>query len=140
MTVGAETLIIEGWLDSRLQLDLVLAELVGDRIYGHLAPPEAAHPLVVFTAQGPRDIRGVGTARIMIDALYQVKGIDRGRSFAPLEPIARRLDELLHGASGATDAGWVLGCVREEPISYSEVDDGTEYRHLGGLYRFWAHG
>lgn len=140
MPAGTETLICERWLFDTLSADPTLVSQVNGRMYGHLAPPEADTPFVVWTAQGPRDIRGVGTVRIMTMALYVVKAVGTGRSFLDLEGIAWRIDAVLHGATGQNPDGLVLGCVREEPVSYVEVDGGTEYRHLGGLYRLWAQG
>lgn len=134
-----ENTLIESWLYSRLAGDATLAAAVGGRIYSYVAPATAATPFVVFSAQSPGyDVMGVGTARVMLNSLYQVKVVVQDASFSTATTAAHRIDALLHGATGAPAGGRVLGCVREGPLAYAEVSDGIEYRHLGGLYRIWV--
>lgn len=134
-----ETTLVESWLHTRLSTDAILTSQVSDRIYAYLAPARAATPFVVFNAQSPGfDVMGVGTARVMLNCLYQVKVVVQDASFAPAKDAADRIDTLLHGATGTPPGGQVLGCVREGPLAYAEVSDGIEYRHLGGLYRIWV--
>jgi hypothetical protein len=96
----------------------------------------------VAGAQGPpgsnANVRVVGGTRIMLNALYVVKALCEGRSYASARSIAARADTLLHKARGSNTSGYVLGCVREEPFKMIEVIEGTEYRWLGGIYRLWA--
>lgn len=134
-----ETTLVESWLYSRLSTDAALAAEVGNRIYAYVAPARTATPYVVFSAQSPGfDVMGVGTARVMLNCLYQVKVVVQDASFSGAKKAADRIDELLHGATGTPAGGQVLGCVREGPLAYAEVSDGVEYRHLGGLYRIWV--
>ena len=49
--------------------------------------------------------------------------------------LADRIDELLHGVRGSIPGLSVLSCVREAPVAYAEIENGIQYRHLGGLYR-----
>lgn len=140
MSTGAEALVVDGWLYARLSGDAELSTLVGGRIFSALAPPDTPVPFVVYSSQTWRDVRGVGPrARILSESVYQVKAIGEGRSFGPLRRIAERIDELLDGAAGPADGGEVAGVAREEQLAFVEVDEGTEYRHLGGLYRLWTH-
>lgn len=134
-----ETTLVESWLYSRLSGDATLVSKVGTRIYAYVAPATADTPFVVFTAQSPGfDVMGVGTARVMLNCLYQVKVVVQDGSFNGAKDAADRIDALLHGATGTPAGGQVLGCVREGPLAYAEVSDGIEYRHLGGLYRIWV--
>ncbi len=135
-----ETVRIEQWLYALLSGDSLLSTLVGGRIYSYVAPQGAPPPwpLVVYSYQGGYDVRGVGPARIMVSAVYQIKAIGQGQSFAPLQPVADRLDALLQGASGSVLDGQVLMCVREQPVAYVEISAGVPYRHLGGLWRMIA--
>jgi hypothetical protein len=135
-----ETARVDRWLYELLSGDQELQSLVGDRVYGYLAPPGAQFPFVVFTHQGGHDVLGVGPARVMAHLLYQVKAVGKGNSFAPLQPIADRVDALLQGASGSVVDGYVLICVREHPFAFVEVDNGVEYRHIGGLWRILISG
>jgi hypothetical protein len=133
-----EVLWVDRWLYGLLTGDPTLTGLVGGRVYGYVAPDDAALPFVVYSHQGGSDVRGNGPTRFMVSLLYQVKVVGAGASFQPLKPIADRLDELLQGASGTVSDGRVLACVREQPVAYTEVDNGVVYRHAGGLWRIHA--
>lgn len=137
--MGVENTLVESWLYTTLSTDATLVAQVGTRIYSYVAPTTATTPYVVFNAQSPGfDVMGVGTARVMLNCLYQVKVVVQDASFSTAKAAANRIDALLHGATGAPTGGEVLGCVREGPLAYAEVTDGIEYRHLGGLYRIWV--
>lgn len=134
-----ENTLVETWLYGKLKNDATLAAKVGSRVYSYVAPATAVTPYVVFNAQSPGfDVMGVGTARVMLNCLYQVKVVVQDASFSGAKDAADRIDELLHGATGTPSGGEVLGCVREGPLAYAEVTDGIEYRHLGGIYRIWV--
>lgn len=129
---------IEQWLYGVLASDAAVQALIGTRVYAYLAPQGAKLPYVVFSYQGGHDVRGVGPGRVMVSAIYQVKAVGEGGSFAGLKPIVDALDGLLQGASGSVVDGAVLMCTREQPLAYVETDSGVLYRHLGGLWRIIA--
>jgi hypothetical protein len=132
--------VIEPWMYQRLAADAALTALVAGRVVSTMAGRNMQSPYVVFDLNSPRDIRGIGTGRIMVDCLYVAKAVGKTDSWDDLAPIAARVDELLDGASGEVVAGHVLGVARERVVQYAEVDDnGNQYRHLGGMYRLWAH-
>lgn len=134
-----ETTLVESFIYDKLSSDATLTAAVGGRIYSYVAPARTATPYVVFNAQSPGfDVMGVGTARVMLNCLYQVKVVVQDASFSKATDAANRIDALLHGAMGYPSGGEVLGCVREGPLAYAEVSDGIEYRHLGGLFRIWV--
>lgn len=137
--MSVETVAVERWIYGAL-LAAGITEIGTSRIYGYVAPNDAPMPFVVFQHQASRDIRGVGTARIMVDCMYVVKAVDEtGRFTGTLSAVAEAIDAALHAKSGTLGPeGIVLHCVREEPFALFEIDDGREYRHLGGLYRIWA--
>ena len=140
MSTGVETAeIIEPWLYLTLVADEVLAGLVGDRIFGALTPDELSDPYVTFALSSARDIAGVGTARIMVDALYTVKAVAQSTSQDDVRPIATRIDALLQRGTASLPSGHVLSVTRRNTISYPEVSRGTPFLHLGGLYHFQAH-
>jgi hypothetical protein len=130
----------ETWLYSKLSADATLLGLVSTRIYGYVAPPQTTYPLVIYQYQAGHDVGGVSAVRIMSQEVYVVKAVGRDTSFSTLKPIAKRIDELLHRASGSTADGQVLACVREQPFRMVEVEDGIEYRYLGGIYRIFVAG
>ncbi|MBI4496313.1 MAG: DUF3168 domain-containing protein [Chloroflexi bacterium] len=137
--MGIESLRIDAWLYSVLSGDATLVSaLGGTKVYSDLAPQDAALPYVVFGQQAPHDVMGVGTARIMVTNVYQVKVVGQGGSYQPLQAAADQVDALLHAASGTASGGTVLACVRDAVIRYTETDDGVQYRHVGGLYRITA--
>jgi len=133
-----ESVRVEQWRYTTLTGDATLAAAVGARCYGYIAPQPAQFPFLLFAMQAGTDVMGVGTARIMLNALFQVKVIGATNSFAALKPLADRIDAVLHGATGSVVDGAILACTREEPLAYVDVSGETQYRHLGGLYRIIA--
>lgn len=129
-----ETARVEEWLYTLLSGDATLSAIVGSRVYGYVAPAGTTSPWVVFNYQSGHDVRGMGPARIMVSAQYQVKAVGQYDGFGMLKSVADRIDALMQGASGSVVDGQVLACVRQSPVAYVEVSDGMQYRHLGGLY------
>ena len=124
------------WIYGLLAADATLTALIGGavapRIYRGMAPEGCAFPCVVlFYMPGGSDLRGVGTINIMVNGNWVVKAIDRNLSAVNAGTIADRIHTLIHGKSG----GSVLMCVRDEPVSYTELVDGALYQHVGGVYR-----
>ncbi len=138
-----ETVRAEAWLYGLLTADTELSALVDSRVYSGAAPQGAALPYVVISHQSGRDVLGVGTTRIMSHLIYLVKAVGQGQSYVSLEPIADCIDAALHGASGSVagvdGAGAeLLACTRAMTVAYAEIDEGIQYRHLGGLYELVA--
>ncbi len=132
-----EPLTAERWLTSVITNDATLAGYVGGRVFGHIVPMDATFPYVWFTHQAFADVRGNGPARIMVSAFYVVRACEISDSFEGLEPIANRIDAVLHAAKGTVSGGQVLGCVRERPFVMVDNGKGVQYRQLGGIYRLW---
>lgn len=133
--------IVEIWLNETLSGDLDLVNLVGgiDNIVGTLAPEVINPPYVAWLCQSAIDKTGNAGQIIAADTLYEVKTVAQTGSWDDVRPIAQRVHELLHrpGEVVTTDIG-SLSCVRERIIQYPEVDNGVQYRHLGGIYRIRA--
>lgn len=143
--VGLELEVADRWLFDVLTADPDLAALItdpgddGPRVFSEVAPASAAYPFVVFAHQASTDVAGVGPYRIGTEATYVVKAVGEGQSYAPLRPVAARIDALLQGAGGAVIDGEVWAAQRTAPVRYPEITpNGDQYRHLGGLYRLWA--
>lgn len=132
-------LVVDELISKTLKGDSVITSYVGGRVFEYSAPKGSIFPYIVFNNQSPpRDIRGLGTATIMADAIYTIKVIDEGTSYLPLKPIVDRIYELFHGIQSTTadeQEGLVISMMHEEIIKYHEVDSGKHYRHLGGMYR-----
>lgn len=133
-----ESTIVEAWLYSTLSGSATLKTYVDTRIYSHVAPAGAATPFVLWSHQSSHDVRGVGPTRVMASYVYQVKVVGQTGGFGGIADAADELDDLLQGATGTTTDGIVLSCVRESTVAYAEVENGVQYRHLGGLYRIFA--
>jgi hypothetical protein len=140
MTVGAETIVSDEWLDAFLKSDVDITAIVLNHIYDGLADLDAPYPHVVYSTQDERDIRGVSASRIMVDVLYQVRGVAQVDSYSPLKPLANAIDKRLNGARAQTVDGYVFECVRESPYRLTEQHQGYQIRHVGGLYRVLVQG
>lgn len=137
--IGAEVSIIDAWVVAQLSSTVGVTNLVGSRIYNQYAPTNADYPFIIFQQQTLRDVRGVGGVRIMVDSLYVVKGISQGNDFAQLGVLATAIDTALNiPPGGSVTGGYVMASVREEPFALTEVEDGKQFRHMGGIYRIHA--
>lgn len=126
------------WLYETLDGDATLMGLLGsgERIHEQPAAQESAFPFVTFQLQSDVDIMTADTRnRIMSDQLWLVRATDATASFATLKTIANRIDVLLQNANGSADGATVFHCSREESFRLTEIDNGKQYRHLGGIYR-----
>jgi hypothetical protein len=135
----AESARARSWLYQTLANDATLTPLIGKRIYNGRAEQGAAFPYVVLQLLSPgNDLIVVGAARIWSDMLWLVKAVNKGTSTAALEPIADRIDALLHAKSGTVVGGVIHVAVRERPHELPERTDGVDYVNLGGEYRVKA--
>ena len=143
---GAEQPMCDAWVKARIatvasQLDTISTGL-STRVYLDYAPKDAKYPFIIFQCQDPpRDVRGVGVSRVMVDTLYVVKAVAQVDSYAPLAPIASLIDQAMTSAQGGSVGdGHVFAAVRDTAFSLVEVEAGTQYRHLGGQYKMQAQG
>lgn len=138
----AELWIADQFIYGRLAGDSTLANLVGGtaspRIYADIAPDGAATPFIVFQNQSAVDSQGIGAIRIMVDALYVVRGVAPSSTYGGvLTQIDDRIDTLLHDVAGTAGTGRVIASYREAPFRLTEQRDGKVWRHLGGIYRLY---
>jgi hypothetical protein len=131
--------VIEPWLYDLLSTDSEIIALVGDAVSGTLSGELLTTPYVTFLMQDHTDIQGVGGEEIMGDCLYMVKAVDRAGGWDTVGPIARRIHALLHRPhTNISLSNGSLTTIRERIIQYPEVQEGVQYRHLGGIYRIQA--
>lgn len=141
--LGAEQDLIDRWLEARLKAHAAFNAIsagLATRVFNMFAPTGTVYPFIIYQAQSPpRDIRGVGAARVMVDTLYIVKAVAQATSFSPLASIAVEIDKLLTVPNGevVTD-GVILASVRDDQFSMVETESGKQYRHFGGQYRLFA--
>lgn len=142
--LGAEQAMVDQWVEARLAAETVALEAISvglaGRVYNMLAPTGAKYPYVVYQCQvTPRDVRGVGVSRVMVDTLYVVKAVTQTTTYDRLAPIARVIDTAMTSEAGSPVAdGFVLSSAREEGFSLTESVEGTQIRNLGGIYRIHA--
>lgn len=141
---GAEQAMVTQWVMEQLtskatDLDAISSGL-SLRIYEDFAPTEASYPLIIVQCQvPPRDVRGVGVSRVMVDTLFIVKAVAQVTSYGPLAPIAGVIDNAMTSSVGSPVAdGAVFTSIRDEQFALVEVDAGVQYRHFGGQYKIQA--
>lgn len=126
------------FIAAKLLADTQLTTLVGQRVFAHPAPPETDWPVVTFVPLSGPDTTATGGTRVLTRPLYLVRGIDKGGAYP--SAIADRIDAVLQAAAGpAGSDAYVAGIVRENAFEWSEEQQGTVYRHLGGRYRVNIH-
>lgn len=146
--VGAESLIIEAWLRSVLGApdepdgtdstpSMVLSGHGITGIYDSYAPTTAQYPFVVWHQQSAINVRS-GMDRWMVNTLYVVRAVSMVDSYEPLREVAAAIDHELNGKTVAFQGGYIDGVSQEEPFKLTELHDGQQIRHLGGLYRIFA--
>lgn len=142
MTAVTETTLTARWLSALLKADNGaggVATLATGGIRDTRAGRNATYPLVIFRFQGGSDLNAQGgDRRVWVNGLWAVYAVTREASDAAIEPIAARLDTLLHGKSAAVTGGLVLACVRQSPLMLPSLEDGVEARALGGVYRIYS--
>lgn len=142
---GAETVVIEEWIEATLLASTAVTNIVGNRIYLDLAPSDAEadvpYPFIVYKNLSATDLRVVGPYRVFTDTLYAVHGTYEGNSYTPLAPLASAIDAALTTITPAvvnSPSGIMLSGVRTRPFRMPEIIDGAQLCHLGGVYQFIA--
>lgn len=121
---------VERWLYGTLSAQ---PELAG-RVWGHVIPPDAALPAVVFVYQsGPTTVAPGGNP-VLSRFRYVVKAVGEAESFEPLRPLFEAADAALRSAA---PGGGVMGAVREGYVSFVELWGSQQIRHLGAIYTIY---
>lgn len=137
-----ETTTVDTWIYGKLAADSTLTALIGGsskpRIYRNVAPQSATFPYVLLDFQGDGGVvRGTGTTNILMRGTWLVKAVCKAETASGTSgaaTISARVYTLLHGVT----SGAVLQCTHEQPVAYTEVIDGVQYQHQGGLYLIYA--
>lgn len=138
---GDEQIIAMQWAKEQLLASTDVTDIVDTRVYYDKMPKDALYPSIVIQVQDADDLRGVGSVRIWTDTLLVVKAIAQCADDTVLAPVVRAIDGALNVPTGGTvvsPAGQVTASVRERPFKLIEVDQGVEFRHLGGIFRIHA--
>lgn len=136
----AETARARAWIATRLKADAAFKALspgIEGRIFDRPAPPGTAYPLVRMEVRSPgEDYLLLGGERAWSEPLILVYVATDKPSTGAIEPLADRIDALLHLASGAVTGGMVWQCVRERPFDLPDSSTNPAGSRLGGEYRF----
>ena len=109
---------------------------IGDRIFYGPAPQGTAYPLVRMEILSPGgDLIVLGGARVWASPLFLVYAAVNKPSTGSIEPIADRIDALLHNASGVVTNGVVWSVLRERPFDLPDTSAVPGISRLGGEYR-----
>lgn len=141
--IGAESVLTDTWIEATLLANVTVTGHVGTRVRLDQGNDDDLYPFIVYQLQSGLDLRVVGPDRVWVDTLYVVKAVAQCDDFGTLAPVAAALDDALTSTTGGTVAdpsGQVFCCVREEPFRLTEVSNGQQFRHLGGIYRLYAQG
>ena len=135
--MSADITRINEWMYSLFKNNASVNALVGGRIYSEMAPQGATFPLVLFAFLGGSDKVLTFRSRFT-NGIYLVRAVDRGSSYATVEPIADSIDTLL---ATVPDNGIVIrdiriaSCNREQPHQRKDQENGVPTVYLGGFYR-----
>lgn len=132
---GSDVQRMAAWIVTTLAADATLQALAPGGVFDTDAPPGAAYPFVQVYESGNSTARGQGGLRLLVSALFGVKVVTEGRSYDAILDAAERVDALLDGAAGATTDLTVFDVGRESELKRGYMEDGIDYRELGGLYR-----
>ncbi len=139
MSTGVEPVeIIDPWLWKTLSTDPTIVSLVAQRISNGAALGSSQTPFITWEMNSSVDRTNASGQTILSNSLFVVKAVGQGGSYLPVLPIAKRINELLADKDVTTENG-TLQCRRDRVIRYVELDDNVQYRHLGGIYRIYAH-
>jgi len=114
------------WLYEQLTTDGQLSAALGGRVYMDIAPQGAQYPLAILTLVMAQQISNLFTDRVMDAETWQVAIWTDAPSYTDIEPIADRIREILHKASGAG----VLATVYQEHQRMMERNGDKEYKAI----------
>jgi hypothetical protein len=105
-------------------------------VYLDEIPAPALYPAVVMSNLSLLDIGVLGPARAGVNAVWLVKAVVAGRSYAPAQAIMDEVDAELQSAAGVATAGALTVITSERVVADGETtQQGDAVRHLGRHYR-----
>ncbi len=121
---------------TNLQADPELQALVSSRIHRGAVPQGGQFPAVIYALIAPgMTLTAIGGEQVWGRPVFKVVGAHETSDGLDLEPIADRIDAVLHNASGTTDAGgYVYSCQNLRPFELIETTGQSEFQQLGAEY------
>jgi hypothetical protein len=109
------------------------------RIYRDQAPQAAQLPAAVIALVSSTDSNTLGGVRAFDVVLVDVRVVASGVNWGAIDPIADRVDVVLHGRVGTRSGVQVVELRRDQTQAFVEVDAGASFSHLIQTYRTEAH-
>ncbi|MEO6467500.1 MAG: DUF3168 domain-containing protein [Acidimicrobiia bacterium] len=130
---------VDQWIYQTLTADSALTAIVGTKVFVDNAPQGTAFPFVVFSLEYATDVVTHSHTRIMVDSVWRIRVNKASESYdSEMRSAADRIDVLFDRTSGSAGEAQIFSSVREEPYKRPLIDDGKQYRALGGIYRVLA--
>lgn len=133
------------WIFETLAADATLCALIGGttdpRIKQETAEEGTLYPFIeirYISPIGGGDFETLNFYRVWTRARFLVVALIDAASFQSLQPIAARIDVLLHKEEGSGLGGIVHYCKREAPHDEKYVIDGIQYRGSGAFWELAA--
>ncbi|MEN6583055.1 MAG: DUF3168 domain-containing protein [Armatimonadota bacterium] len=134
----SELLTIDQFIFTTLRDDAAIAAAVAARIYAEISPSGTTYPCITFARLSGGDVNGIGPVRIATKAVYLIQAIGES-GYAAIDSIVNRIDTLLHGTHKELTGGTIVSCLREQPFSQVDTDEGRVFYRRGGIYRIMVH-
>ena len=131
----------EQWIATQLLADSALVALLapaprgGPGIYAYEADEGASYPLVTFAALSGVDTTALGMVRTLTRMVYVITAYGQRVGMTVLDPIAARIDAVIHGQFGPLPGGPILGVIRLNTMAFGESRQGVPYRRIAQTYQ-----
>ena len=119
------------WLYTQLTTDAQLATALGGRVFVDTAPLNTQYPLAIMTFVTAQQVGNWSADRIMDNEFWQITVWTNQDSYTSIEPVADRIREVLHKASGTG----VVGCAFERQ---SRMSDPEGYKAIILEFRLYT--
>jgi hypothetical protein len=134
-----EEVAAQKWLKEKLEADPTLMDMVNG-VRFRSVETNLPTPFIKIDRLDASDLMVVGMYRIWINITYLVRGIVRWEGSGAIEwddvqPIADRIDVVLHRSNGMSSTINVGEVYREETFTDETQESGDTYLHAGGIYR-----
>lgn len=133
--------LVSRWLNAVLISDVTLAGLAPGGIFEGLNTNLTMTPYVYYGMASAVDLMVVGAARVWTNMLWDVTAVAQTTDTRVLRPVSKRIDELLHRASGSVVEGVILSATRQSVIRRGperEPTSGKYYLYRTQEYRILA--
>jgi uncharacterized protein DUF3168 len=109
------------------------------RIYQDLVPQAAPLPAATVGLVAAPDLTTLSGDHVLATVQVDVRVIGSGTSYSAIAPIARRVNVVLHGASGTAGESYAYKLERIDFRRAPADDGGVSYRQMIATYATPAH-